>query len=156
MQRTLAQPVQAALGIPEGPFVLRAKASLTGDGRFRWLVDGMNVIGSRPDRWWLDRDGAMRRLAALLERFARATGDAVTVVFDARPREQIEADSVEVVFAPERRRDAADDEIVRILDHVDEPEAVRVVTSDIGLATRAEARGAEVVPAGAFRHRLDG
>ena len=28
----------------------------------RWFIDAMNVIGSRPDGWWRDRDGAMRRL----------------------------------------------------------------------------------------------
>ena len=26
----------------------------------RWIVDGMNVIGSRPTGWWHDRPGAMR------------------------------------------------------------------------------------------------
>ena len=25
--------------------------------RVRWYIDGMNVIGSRPDGWWRDRDG---------------------------------------------------------------------------------------------------
>ena len=28
----------------------------------RWYVDAMNVIGSRPDGWWRDREGAIRRL----------------------------------------------------------------------------------------------
>ena len=28
------------------------------------VVDGMNVIGSRPDGWWRDRAGASRRLHA--------------------------------------------------------------------------------------------
>src|SRR5262245_30869674 len=28
----------------------------------RWIVDGMNVIGSRPNAWWRDRPGAMRDL----------------------------------------------------------------------------------------------
>jgi hypothetical protein len=51
----------------------------------RWLVDGMNVIGSRPDGWWRDRAGAMRALAVELDRFADATGDQVTVVFDGQP-----------------------------------------------------------------------
>ena len=32
--------------------------------RVPWLVDGMNVIGSKPDGWWRDRTGAMRRLLA--------------------------------------------------------------------------------------------
>ena len=27
-----------------------------------WLVDGNNVMGSRPDGWWRDRAGAARRL----------------------------------------------------------------------------------------------
>ena len=40
-----------------------------------WLVDASNVIGSRPDGWWRDREGAARRLIAELERFAEATGE---------------------------------------------------------------------------------
>ena len=28
----------------------------------RFIVDGMNVIGSRPTGWWRDRPGAMRGL----------------------------------------------------------------------------------------------
>src|SRR4051794_7041159 len=46
----------------------------------RYLVDGMNVIGSRPDGWWRDRGGAMRRLVADLERFAAAHPDDEVVV----------------------------------------------------------------------------
>lgn len=48
------------------------------DGRHRqvtrWLVDGMNVIGSRPDRWWNDPDKAVRRLIDELDRYAKETG----------------------------------------------------------------------------------
>ena len=36
----------------------------------RWLVDGMNVIGTRPDAWWKDRRAAMIRLVDMLERWA--------------------------------------------------------------------------------------
>jgi hypothetical protein len=43
----------------------------------------MNVIGSRPDGWWRDRRGAMRRLVESLERFAAAhPDDEVAVVLD--------------------------------------------------------------------------
>jgi len=28
----------------------------------RWIVDGMNVIGSRPTGWWHDRPGAIQQL----------------------------------------------------------------------------------------------
>jgi predicted RNA-binding protein with PIN domain len=116
----------------------------------------MNVIGSRPDRWWLDREGAMRRLVPLLDRFADATGDAVAVVFDSRPREPIESRATRVLFAPGRGRNAADDEIARIVAADSDPRTFRVVTSDAGLAERVEAHGAEVVPAGSFRGRLEG
>ena len=50
-----------------------------------WLVDGMNVVGSRPDGWWRDRRGAMRALAERLALFAETSGDSVAVVFDGRP-----------------------------------------------------------------------
>ena len=82
----------------------------------RWLVDASNVIGSRPDGWWRDREGAARRLVAALERFAEASGDPVTVVLDAGPPDLAgRTGAVEVVIAPSTpsRRNAADDEIVR-------------------------------------------
>ncbi|MGI8597011.1 MAG: hypothetical protein ACR2LY_06975 [Thermoleophilaceae bacterium] len=69
-------------------------------GSPRWLVDGMNVVGSRPD-------AADREIAARVE----------------------------------RDRD---------------PGLLRVVTSDRALAERVEAAGAEVVPAGGFRRRIEG
>ena len=40
----------------------------------RYLVDGMNVIGTRPDGWWKDRDAAMLRLVDRLERWSARTG----------------------------------------------------------------------------------
>ncbi len=51
----------------------------------RWLVDGMNVIGTRPDAWWQDRHAAMLRLVDMLERWAAASGADVTVVFEQPP-----------------------------------------------------------------------
>ncbi|GAA1323088.1 hypothetical protein [Pseudonocardia xinjiangensis] len=33
---------------------------------FHVIVDGANVVGSRPDGWWRDRPGAARRLAGKL------------------------------------------------------------------------------------------
>ncbi len=41
----------------------------------RLVVDGMNVIGSRPDGWWRDRAAAARRLVGRLEALAEASGD---------------------------------------------------------------------------------
>src|ERR1700729_173726 len=79
----------------------------------RWYVDGMNVIGTRPDGWWKDRDAAMLRLVDLLERWAAAEGEDVVVVFERKPSPPIRSTVIEVAHAPKPRRDAADDEIVR-------------------------------------------
>ena len=123
-------------------------------GVARWLVDGMNVIGSRPDGWWRDRTAAMRALAAQLDRFAQATGERVTAVFDGRPR-QVDA-RIEVRFAPAAGGNAADDEIARLVGADDAPGDLLVVTSDADLAARVRTAGAEVEGAGTFRRRLDG
>jgi predicted RNA-binding protein with PIN domain len=116
----------------------------------RWLVDGMNVIGSQPDGWWRDRRAAMARLVRELEMLE---GE-VTVVFDGGPFE-IESDSVEVVFASRRGRDAADDDIAARAGADPDPATLNVVTSDAELGRRVRAEGAKVKSAGAFRRRLD-
>jgi predicted RNA-binding protein with PIN domain len=121
----------------------------------RWLVDAMNVIGARPDGWWRDRAAAAERLLAALERFA-ADEDEVVVVLDAgRPEQAGRRGALEVVLAPRRGRDAADDEIVARLARDADPAGVRVVTSDAALADRVRALGAAVEGASAFRRRLD-
>jgi predicted RNA-binding protein with PIN domain len=121
----------------------------------RWLVDASNVIGSKPDGWWRDREGAAQRLLEALREFAGADDD-VVVVLDAGPAEWAGRDGpLEVAIAPRRGRDAADDEIARRLDADADPQSIRVVTSDAALAERARARGAEVVGAGAFRRQLN-
>jgi predicted RNA-binding protein with PIN domain len=120
----------------------------------RWLVDGMNVVGSRPDGWWRDRRAAMKRLAESLAAFAAETGEPVTVVFDGRPFD-LRAPPAEVVFAPGRGPDAADHEIAARVEANSDPGSLRVVTSDRALAERVRAAGAEVAPSGPFRKRLD-
>ncbi|MEA2168935.1 MAG: hypothetical protein QOF76_2235 [Solirubrobacteraceae bacterium] len=97
----------------------------------------MNVIGTRPDGWWRDRTGAMRRLVAAL-----AEIDAeVCVVFDGRPRDLGDVGEVRVEWAP-----VADDLIAELADP-----ASTVVTSDGPLAARVPG---EVVSSGRFRREL--
>jgi predicted RNA-binding protein with PIN domain len=119
-----------------------------------WLVDGMNVVGSRPDGWWRDRRGAMRALAERLALFARESGEPVAVVFDGQPFE-LDAAPADVSFAPTRGPNAADDEIARRVAADSDPGAITVVTSDRALAERVRAHGAEVVGASTFRRQLD-
>jgi predicted RNA-binding protein with PIN domain len=132
-----------------------------GRGRDRsgacWLIDGMNLIGSRPDRWWNDPDRAVRRLIQALDYYAAATREAVTVVFDRQPP-GVPAGAhgaVVVVFASRYGRDVADHEIVRLLADDQAPASVRVVTSDRRLVERARRLGAKVTSSGWFRRRMD-
>jgi uncharacterized protein YaiI (UPF0178 family) len=121
----------------------------------RWYVDGMNVIGTRPDGWWRDRDGAMLRLVRQLENWAAAEGEDVVVVFERPARPPIRSSVVEVTAAPKPKADAADDEIIRRLRAEPQPGLVRVVTSDRWLADRAIAAGAAVHGADMFRSLLE-
>jgi predicted RNA-binding protein with PIN domain len=121
----------------------------------RWIVDGMNVIGSRPDGWWRDRHAAMVRLVDRLERWAADEGADVTVVFEAPPRPPIQSSVVDVAHAGRRGANAADHEIVRLVDADADPSAIRVVTSDRVLADQVRARGAAVHPAASFRDEID-
>ena len=123
----------------------------------RWIVDGMNVIGSRPDRWWNDPDAAVRRSIDELDGFAQATGDDLTVVYDRRPRDVRPGPhgAITVAFASRRGRNAADHDIVELVAGDEAPGALTVVTSDRRLAERVRERGAHVLSSGAFRRRLD-
>jgi predicted RNA-binding protein with PIN domain len=122
----------------------------------RWIVDGMNVIGSRPTGWWRDRPGAMRLLVKELEAFARRTSDPVTVVFDGRPFELEGGEGMTVLFASRRGPNAADDDIAALVERDEQPASLSVATSDADLARRVRAAGATVVGAGEFRRMLDG
>jgi predicted RNA-binding protein with PIN domain len=119
------------------------------------IVDGNNVIGSRPDGWWRDRAAATRRLVLQLAAWAADTGETVTVVFDGpRPEELDEPQTLAVVFTERGGRDAADDVIAALVAEDPQPERIRVVTSDAGLAARIRAHGADVIGSRTFRDRL--
>jgi predicted RNA-binding protein with PIN domain len=123
----------------------------------RWIVDGNNVMGARPDGWWRDRAAAAARLAAQVDVFARGAGDPVVLVFDGRPRDlRLPGDTpLDTQFAPRPGRDAADQAIAERVEADADPASIRVVTSDRELADRVRAAGADVEGAGRFRARLD-
>ena len=117
------------------------------------VVDGNNVMGSRPDGWWKDRAGAARRL---VEQIGEWATEDVLVYFDGAPHPGMPApDHVEVRYATRRGRDAADDDIAAYVASHDVPSDLRVVTSDADLARRVRGAGAEVVGARWLVDRLD-
>jgi len=124
----------------------------------RLIVDAMNVIGTRPDGWWKDRDGAARRLIGSLQAFAHTSGTRVAVVLDGRPlRDFAEGihDGVLVAYATRSGRDAADDRIVAEVERDAHPDTLTVITSDHGLRDRVEALGAQVESAGSLLNALE-
>jgi predicted RNA-binding protein with PIN domain len=119
----------------------------------RLIVDGNNVIGSRPDGWWRDRAAATR---SLVDRIGKWTDEDVLVVFDGREPDGLPAPpGVEIRFADRGGRNAADDVIADLVSDDPDPSSLRVVTSDADLARRVREHGAEVLGARGFRDRLD-
>jgi predicted RNA-binding protein with PIN domain len=117
----------------------------------------MNVIGSRPDRWWNDPDRAVRRFIEELDRYGSQTGEEITVVFDRRPPDVSPGrhGTAMVAFASRRGRNAADHEIVRMVAEDPAPPSLTVVTSDARLAEQVRALGAHVKSSGSFRRHID-
>jgi uncharacterized protein YaiI (UPF0178 family) len=120
------------------------------------VVDAMNVIGSRPDGWWRDRDGALRRLVDRLDRHARRHGVVMIAVADGRPPADLPPGrhgAVDLYFARRGGPDAADDRIVELLDAgLDD---ATVVTADADLRERVRARGHEVLGPDRFLRALE-
>ncbi|MBO2458868.1 NUDIX domain-containing protein [Actinomadura violacea] len=119
------------------------------------VVDGANVVGSRPDGWWKDRAGANARLrdslAALNEgvrgvppgpvAFDRCFPEIVLVVEGAaRPVADEQVDGVRVVAAP----GSGDDHIAGIVRNAEPDTEYLVVTADRELRARCEEAGAHV------------
>jgi predicted RNA-binding protein with PIN domain len=123
----------------------------------RFVVDGMNVIGSQADGWWRDRDNAARRLLARLQSAAARTGDEITLVLDGRPLADVpegEHRGVTVRYPRRPGPDAADDRIVEIVSSDHDAGALRVVTSDRALVDRVTAAGTRTEGARSFLRRL--
>lgn len=123
----------------------------------RLVVDAMNVIGSRPDGWWRDRPGAVRRLLARLQALASAMDDEVVLVLDVAVPGLGEGthDRVQVVHAERRGRNAADDRIVALVAADPVPSTCLVATSDRELQRRVTELGTQVCSAGELLRRLD-
>ncbi len=105
------------------------------------MVDGANVIGSRPDGWWKDRGGAARRLHEQLL-VADLPHDQIVLVLEGAAKGGVRAGRdghVRVAHAP---RDG-DSEIERVTAAARETgQQVTVVTADRFLQSRVQGLGA--------------
>lgn len=120
------------------------------DGPVGWLVvDVRNVVGSTPDGWWRDPEGACARLLDALSEVV-PQGLRVTAAVDGHASERLpdgDRNGVEVVRAG-GGRDAADDAIVGMLRERDVPGPVLLVSADRELRDRATASRADVACVG--------
>jgi predicted RNA-binding protein with PIN domain len=105
------------------------------------VVDGANVVGSRPDGWWRDRPGAARRLHDRLA-MADLPYDEVVLVLEGAAKGGHPAGrdhDLRTVHATGSGDDAI---VVTVRDEVAAGHTVAVVTADRGLRLRVEAAGA--------------
>jgi predicted RNA-binding protein with PIN domain len=114
------------------------------------IVDGANVVGSRPDGWWKDRAGAARRLQAELR--AGVPGYARTIlVLEGQARRGVpegEHESLLIRHAPSD----GDSAIVALAAELGAAgEQVTVATADRELRRRVADVGAQVIGPGRLR-----
>jgi hypothetical protein len=116
------------------------------------VVDGANVVGSRPDGWWADRPGAARRLWVRLRLLADG-GAEVILVLEGKARAGVpEAPGPPRVVHARGEGDATILDVVR---NQADPEQWAVVTADRALADAVRALGARVVGPSLLWRALD-
>jgi predicted RNA-binding protein with PIN domain len=110
------------------------------------IVDGANVVGSRPDGWWRDRAGAARRLQERLLTAVLPYDEVVLVLEGAAKRGNPAGQDgrLRTVHAPGSGDDAIVVAVIEQVD-VDDGRSVTVVTADRALRGRVEAAGASSV-----------
>ncbi|MEU1407131.1 NTP pyrophosphohydrolase [Streptomyces sp. NPDC005728] len=112
------------------------------DGPLLVIVDGANVVGSRPDGWWRDRRGAAERLRDRLATGGLPGRDgavAIVLVVEGAARGVESVPGVRVESAP----GSGDDRIVELVaENSGLPRLV--VTADRELRRRVTDLGAEV------------
>ena len=105
------------------------------------VVDGANVVGSRPDGWWKDRAGAARRLHEQLLT-ADLPYDEVVLVLEGAAKAGVTAGRDGHVRTA-HARGSGDDEIVAQASRA--ADTVVVVTADRMLQSRVAAAGASAL-----------
>lgn len=118
------------------------------------IVDGANVVGSRPDGWWKDRPGAARRLHERLL-VADTSYDEIVLVLEGAAKGGVRAGRdghVRTVHAP---RDGDATIVEQARSRAEAGDRVFVVTADRFLQARVQGAGATVHSPGWLLDLLD-
>ena len=108
------------------------------------VVDGANVVGSRPDGWWRDRAGAAVRLHGRLA-VADLSYDEVVLVLEGQARAGVPAGKDGPLRTVHAARDGDAAVVAAARDAVDAGASVVTITADRALAQRVEVAGARVM-----------
>ena len=108
------------------------------------VVDGANVVGSRPDGWWRDRAGAARRLHGALAT-ADTPYDEIVLVLEGKAKAGVPKgrDGHLVTIHASRDGDSAIVDAAR--DAVAKGATVVVITADRALQMRVQGAGASTM-----------
>ena len=105
------------------------------------VVDGANVVGSRPDGWWKDRAGAARRLhEALL--VADTAYDEVVLVLEGAAKPGVRAGRDGHVRVVHAKGEGDDTIVAEARTATEQGHRVSVVTADRALQARVQGVGA--------------
>jgi predicted RNA-binding protein with PIN domain len=117
------------------------------------VVDGANVVGSRPDGWWKDRAGAARRLhEALL--VGDTPYDEVVLVLEGAAKSGVPAGRDVHVRTVHAARDGDAEIVAQARRAAEDGRQVTVVTADRLLRSRVEGAGAQVLGPGWLLDRI--
>jgi hypothetical protein len=108
------------------------------------VVDGANVVGSRPDGWWKDRAGAARRLHESLL-VADTAYDVVVLVLEGAAKGGVPAGRDGHVVTVHARRDGDATITEEARSRAEAGDTVTVITADRLLGSAVNAAGAGVM-----------
>ena len=111
------------------------------------VVDGANVVGSRPDGWWKDRAGAARRLHERLL-VADTSYDDIVLVLEGAAKAGVKAGRDGHVLTVHAPRDGDATIVEQAKQAADRGSEVTVITADRFLRSRVEGVGARVMGPG--------
>jgi predicted RNA-binding protein with PIN domain len=108
------------------------------------VVDGANVVGSRPDGWWKDRAGAARRLHERLV-VADTSYDDIVLVLEGAAKSGVRAGRDGHVLTVHAARDGDTTIVEQAQLATGQGSAVTVITADRALRARVEGVGARAM-----------